>query len=75
MIQVFQPTLGPAEQEAAAAVLASGWIGFGPKVLEFERAWAGHLGVPAENVVSVSCCTEALYQVFALIDSASTGYT
>lgn len=63
MIQVFQPTIGPAEQVAAAAVLASGWIGFGPKVLEFERAWAAHIGVPVENVVSVSCATEALFQV------------
>lgn len=75
MIQVFQPTIGPAEQAAAAAVLASGWIGFGPKVLEFERAWAAHLGVPVENVVSVSCATEGLYQVFALIDSAIGGYS
>lgn len=66
-IQVFQPTIGPAEQAAAAAVLASGWIGFGPKVLEFERAWAAHIGVPVENVVSVSCATEGLYQVFAHI--------
>ena len=64
MIQVFSPTLGPAEQAAAAAVLASGWVGFGPKCLEFERAWAAHVGVPAENMVSVSCATEALFQVF-----------
>ena len=64
MIQVFQPTLGPEEKAAAAAVLASGWVGFGPKVLAFEWAWAAHIGVPAENVVSVSCATEGLFQIF-----------
>lgn len=64
MIQVFSPTLGPDEQAAAAATLASGWVGFGPKVAEFERAWAAHVGVPAENMVSVSCATEGLYQIF-----------
>lgn len=67
MIQVFSPTLGPDEQAAAAAALASGWVGFGPKVREFELAWAAHIGVPADNVVSVSCATEGLYQIFAEI--------
>lgn len=75
MIQVFQPTLGPAEQDAAAAVLASGWIGFGPKVLEFERAWAAHIGVPVENVVSVSCATEGLFQVFAVVSEIHSRYS
>lgn len=71
MIQVFQPTLGAEEQAAAAAALASGWVGFGPKVREFEQAWATHLGVPAEHVVSVSCATEGLYQIFAQISGGS----
>lgn len=72
MIQVFSPTLGPAEQAAAATTLASGWVGFGPKCLEFESAWAAHLGVPAENVVSVNCATEGLHQIFAEIGIQTT---
>ena len=67
VIQLFSPTTGPEEQAAAAAAIASGWIGFGPQVLEFEMAWAEHIGVPAENVVSVSCATEGLYQIMAYL--------
>lgn len=68
-IEVFSPTIGPKEQAAVAAVLASGWLGAGPKVAEFERAWAAHIGVPVENVVAVSCATEGLFQVVALFSS------
>ena len=71
MIQLFSPTTGPEEQAAAAAAIASGWLGFGPQVLEFEMAWAEHIGVPAENVVSVSCATEGLYQIMAYISESN----
>lgn len=67
MLELFRPFVGEAEAAAAAAVIASGWIGLGPKVAEFERAFAAHLGVPPEHVVAVSCATEGLYQVFELI--------
>lgn len=67
MLELFRPFVGDAEAEAAAAVIASGWIGLGPRVAEFERAFAAHLGVPPEHVVAVSCATEGLYQVFELI--------
>lgn len=67
MINVFQPDLTEAEQAAVRSVLESRWIGEGPRVAEFERAWAKHVSVPPENVVSVSCATEGLFQVMALI--------
>lgn len=67
MLEVFRPFLGEAEAAAAARVIASGWVGLGPQVAEFERAFAAHLGVPSEHVVTVSCATEGLYQVCALI--------
>lgn len=63
MLEVFRPDITESEIAAAAAALRSGWIGRGPRVAEFERAWAAHLGVPAEHVVSVNCATEALFQV------------
>jgi len=65
MLDVFKPAIGQAEIDAAGAVLRSGWIGRGPKVAEFERAWAGHIGAPADKVVSTTCATEALFQLMA----------
>jgi dTDP-4-amino-4,6-dideoxygalactose transaminase len=62
-IEVFRPSIGEEEIEAVAAVMRSGWIGRGPKVDEFEQAWARHIGVAPEHVVSVGCATEGLYQI------------
>lgn len=46
MIPVFKPSMGRAEAEAVAAVMASGWIGLGPKTAEFEQAFASYLDAP-----------------------------
>lgn len=62
-IEVFRPAIGEEEIAAVSDVLRSGWIGRGPKVAEFEREWARHIGVAPEHVVSVGCATEGLYQV------------
>lgn len=67
MIDVFKPAIGHAEINAVDAVLRSGWIGRGPRVAEFEQAWAAHIGAPAANVLSTSCATEALFQLMAWI--------
>lgn len=69
MIQVFQPTLGAEEQAAAAAVLASGWVGMGPKVKAFEQVWADFVPLPRENVYAVACATDGLFQIFDYIAS------
>lgn len=67
MIQVFQPSLGADELAAVARVFHSNWIGKGPKVNEFEAAWAKHIGVDAANVVSVNSCTEGLFTAVQLL--------
>ncbi|WP_371498788.1 DegT/DnrJ/EryC1/StrS family aminotransferase [Kitasatospora sp. NBC_00374] len=58
-IPVMLPWLGEEEAEAAAAAVRSGWVAQGPRVAEFERAFADHLGV--EHAVAVSSCTTALH--------------
>jgi dTDP-4-amino-4,6-dideoxygalactose transaminase len=63
-MEVFRPSIGEEEIAAVADTLRSGWIGAGPKVEEFEREWAAHIGVERECVVSVNSATEALYHIF-----------
>ena len=59
MIPVMRPWLGREEAEAAAATVASGWIAQGPRVQEFEAAFAAAIGTP--HAVAVSSCTTALH--------------
>src|SRR5215212_1061050 len=58
MIPVFKPSMGRAEADAVAEVLASGWIGLGPKTAAFERAFAAYIGAP--HCVGLSSATAAL---------------
>ncbi len=59
MIPVIRPFLGPEEAEAAAQAISSGWIAQGPRVAEFEAAFAAATGTG--HAVAVSSCTAALH--------------
>lgn len=58
-IPIMRPFLGVEEQEAAAAAVASGWIAQGPRVKEFEAAFAEYVG--AAHAIAVSSCTTGLH--------------
>ncbi|MDF9816951.1 DegT/DnrJ/EryC1/StrS family aminotransferase [Streptomyces sp. SPB162] len=58
-IPVMMPWLGEEEANAAAAAVLSGWVAQGPRVAEFERAFAERVG--AEHAIAVSSCTAALH--------------
>jgi dTDP-4-amino-4,6-dideoxygalactose transaminase len=58
-IPVMRPWLGEEEAQAAAAAVASGWVAQGPRVAQFEAAFAEAIGV--EHAVAVSSCTTALH--------------
>jgi perosamine synthetase len=53
-----KPYLAGGEAEAVAAVIASGWLTQGPRVQEFERAFAARVGAP--EAVATTNCTTAL---------------
>ena len=59
MIPVMKPWLGKEEADAAAEAVASGWVAQGPRVAEFEEAFAAAIGTP--HAVAVSSCTAALH--------------
>ncbi len=59
MIPVIRPWLGEEEAAAAAAAVASGWIAQGPRVAQFEEAFAAAIGT--DHAVAVSSCTTALH--------------
>lgn len=65
MIPVIRPFLGEEEAEAAAEVVRSGWVAQGPRVAEFEAAFAGYTG--AAHGVAVSSCTAALHLALHLL--------
>jgi dTDP-4-amino-4,6-dideoxygalactose transaminase len=59
MIPVIRPLLGAEEAAAAAEAIASGWVAQGPRVAEFETAFAKAVG--SGHAVAVSSCTAGLH--------------
>lgn len=59
MLPVSRPSIGHEELEAIKEVFATGWLGLGSKVLEFENALKEYLG--ARNVIAVNTGTSALH--------------
>jgi dTDP-4-amino-4,6-dideoxygalactose transaminase len=53
------PDVSSAEVEAVEAVLRSGWLTTGPRVAEFEAAFAVAVGAP--HAVALGSCTAALH--------------
>ena len=61
MIPVSRPFFGAEEEQAVIAALRSGWVTQGPRVAEFETAFAAALDQP--EAVAVSSCTTGLHLV------------
>jgi len=64
-IPVMRPWLGPEEAAAAAAAVSSGWVAQGPRVAEFEEAFAAAIG--SGHAVALSSCTAGLHLALVAI--------
>ena len=53
------PAIGPAEVAEVVATLESGWLSTGPRVQQFERAFAEYVGAP--HAIAVNSGTAALH--------------
>jgi aminotransferase len=62
VINLCQPQAGEAELAAIGEVLDSNWLGVGPRVAEFEQAFAAYIDRPKPEVLAISSCTEGLFQ-------------
>ena len=69
MIPHNRPTLGYEESQAAARVLASGWIAQGEEVLALEQEFGDYINLPAENIVAVSSGSAALYMALTIANA------
>ena len=58
-IQIFKPWFEEEEYEALREPLATGWVGPGPKVREFEERFAAYIGV--EHAFALNSATAALH--------------
>ncbi|ABM06678.1 DegT/DnrJ/EryC1/StrS family aminotransferase [Paenarthrobacter aurescens] len=63
-IDVMKPWLGEEETQAVAEVIASGWVAQGPKVRQFEDAFAAEQ--QADFAIATSSCTSALHLALAV---------
>src|SRR5262245_22530068 len=65
-LPLSRPSVGESEVAAVIECLRSGWITSGPRVAEFERAFAAHVG--ARHAVAVSSATAGLHLALLAAD-------
>lgn len=62
-IRLFKPSLGEEELQAVKEAFDRSWVGLGPKVADFEEAWAKFIG--CELAIGVNSATAALHLALA----------
>jgi dTDP-4-amino-4,6-dideoxygalactose transaminase len=55
------PSIGEEEIAEVVATLESGWLGTGPRVMRFEKAFADYKGVEPTHAAALNSCSAALH--------------
>ncbi len=66
VVHIAKPDTGEEEWRALREPLESGWLTQGPKVAEFEKAFAARHG--ARHALAATSCTTALHLILAAMD-------
>ena len=64
-VPLFRPSISEAAIESVADVLRSGWLGLGPRTLEFETKFAEYVGAPF--CVGLNSSTSAIHLALHLL--------
>ena len=67
MINIYQPSLGKEEFKAIEKVFESNWLGKGNLTEKFTEKMASRLNIGRDNVETISCCTEGLFQSMKIL--------
>ncbi|MEX2526817.1 MAG: DegT/DnrJ/EryC1/StrS aminotransferase family protein [Gemmatimonadota bacterium] len=62
-VRLFRPTVGEEELQNIREVFDRSWLGLGPTVTQFEKAWSQYIGAPTS--VAVNSGTAALHLALA----------
>lgn len=68
MISFCQPQVGAGELDAIREVFLSSWLGAGKRSAEFEREFAKYVHAQPSELLTISSCTEGLFQAVAALD-------
>ncbi len=68
-VRFAPPVVGQAEIDEVVATLQSGWLSTGPRVKQFEQAFAAYVGSP--HAVALNSCTAALHLALLAMEVGS----
>lgn len=66
MIPLFKPSIGEEELESIRKSFQTGWIGYGPRIKEFEEKFADYVNV--KYAVGLNSATAALHLALRVLD-------
>jgi len=65
-IRLFKPAVNKSEIQGIQEVFKRSWLGYGPLVNKFEKAWSKYIG--AKYSIGLNSCTAALHVALAVND-------
>ena len=71
MINIFQPVVPAESLDMVAGVFKSNWLGRGKLVADFENRFSDFLEVDREEIVTMSCCSDAIFGILPILRKRS----